>query len=449
MELRMQYATARDGVRIAYGTAGSGPWLVRVPSLPFSHSQLEWQQGSDFFDHLAANWSVVQYDPRGVGLSDRDPPDLSLEARISDLEAVVDKLGIETFALHGVGWSGPVVVTYTIRHPERVSHLILDDAQMRIEDFMAIPQIRALEQLSGDWDSFLDFLVFTMYGTGRDQSGPIIQYLKACVSQQGAQRIFAAVRGDDAVSLLPQIKAPTLIVQHGGARQNAVGVGYQIEGAREMAASIPNARLVILSGGVQDDTGRIFHEIADLLDTDATAPHKHTDARQLSGGVRAILFTDVVEHTEMMRRLGDEKGREVLREHERITRDVLKAHAGDEVKTMGDGFLASFGSVAKSVEAAIALQRAFTERNQSAAEPLHVRVGLNAGEPIEEDGDLFGSTIILAARIAAAAESGEILASMAVRELSAGKPFLFADRGDRALRGFEDPVRMFEVNWRA
>ena len=441
MELRMQYATARDGTRIAFGTAGSGPWLVRVPSLPFSHSQLEWQQGSDFFDQLAANWSVVQYDPRGVGLSDRDPADLSLEARISDLEAVVDKLGIETFALHGVGWSGPVVVTYTVRHPERVSHLILDDAQMRIEDFMAIPQIRALEQLSGDWDSFLDFLVFTMYGTGRDQSGPIIQYLKACVSQQGAQRIFASVRGDDAVSLLPQIKAPTLIVQHGGARRN-------MDGAREMAASIPNARLVILSGGIQDDTERIFHEIADLLDTDATAPHKHTDAKQPSGGVRAILFTDVVEHTAMMRRLGDEKGREVLREHERITRDVLKAHAGDEVKTMGDGFLASFGSVAKSVEAAIALQRAFDERNRTAAEPLHVRVGLNAGEPIEEDGDLFGSTIILAARLAAAAESGEILASMAVRELSAGKPFLFADRGEHALRGFEDPVRMFEVNWR-
>jgi class 3 adenylate cyclase len=313
---------------------------------------------------------------------------------------------------------------------------------MRIEDFMAIPQIRALEQLSGDWDSFLEFLVFTMYGTGRDQAGPIVQYLRACVSQRGAQRIFASVRGDDAVGLLPQIKAPTLILQHGGARQN-------IEGAREMAASIPNARLVILSGGVQDDTGRIFHEIADLLETDVTAPHKHPDAKQPSGGVRAILFTDVVEHTAMMRRLGDEKGRDVLRDHERITRDVLRAHAGDEVKTMGDGFLASFGSVAKSVEAAIALQRAFAGRNQSAAEPIHVRVGLNAGEPIEEDGDLFGSTIILAARIAAAAESGEILASMAVRELSAGKPFLFADRGDRALRGFEDPVRMFEVNWRA
>jgi class 3 adenylate cyclase len=159
----------------------------------------------------------------------------------------------------------------------------------------------------------------------------------------------------------------------------------------------------------------------------------------------------------MMQRLGDEKGREVLREYERMTREVLKAHGGTEVKTMGDGFLASFGSVTKAVECAVALQKAFDEHNtgvdQGAAssaptEALSVRVGLNAGEPIEEDGDLFGSTVILAARIAAAAQGGEVLASMAVRELCAGKGFAFADRGEQAMRGFEDPVRVFEVSWR-
>jgi len=163
--------------------------------------------------------------------------------------------------------------------------------------------------------------------------------------------------------------------------------------------------------------------------------------------VRIILFTDLVGHTAMMRRLGDAAGREVLRDHERITRETLKAHAGAEVKTMGDGFMVSFGSITKAVECAIALQRAFAERNEAAAEPLHVRVGLNAGEPIEEEGDLFGETVILAARIAAQAEGGEILASLAVRELCAGKGFLFADRGEVALRGFEDRVRVYQVRW--
>ncbi|MDO8611688.1 MAG: adenylate/guanylate cyclase domain-containing protein [Dehalococcoidia bacterium] len=151
-------------------------------------------------------------------------------------------------------------------------------------------------------------------------------------------------------------------------------------------------------------------------------------------------------------------------------RELLKANGGTEVKTMGDGFMASFGSVTRGVECAIALQRGFAERNagvgaalappQGAAsgaptplEPLHIRIGLNAGEPIEEEGpdgrsDLFGSTVILAARIASQAEGGEVLASMAVRELCAGKGFLFADRGEHVLRGFEDPVRMFEVHWR-
>jgi len=149
-----------------------------------------------------------------------------------------------------------------------------------------------------------------------------------------------------------------------------------------------------------------------------------------------------------MQRLGDEKGREVLREHEQITRDVLQQHGGTEVKTMGDGFMASFPSVTKAVESAIAIQRAFAQRNEGGSEPLHVRIGLNAGEPIEERGDLFGSAVILAARMAAKAESGEILTSVAVRELCAGKGFLFADRGEAPLRGFGEPARLYEVRWR-
>jgi class 3 adenylate cyclase len=162
--------------------------------------------------------------------------------------------------------------------------------------------------------------------------------------------------------------------------------------------------------------------------------------------LRTVLFTDLVGHTEMMSRLGDERGRDVLREHERITRETLKANGGTEVKTMGDGFMASFGSVTRAVECAIALQRAFAERE---GEPLSVRVGLNAGEPIEEEGDLFGATVILASRIAAKAGAGEVLVSDNVRSLSAGKGFLFADRGEFVAKGFEDPVRVYEVNWRS
>ena len=150
----------------------------------------------------------------------------------------------------------------------------------------------------------------------------------------------------------------------------------------------------------------------------------------------------------MMQRLGDAKGREVLREHERITRETLKAHGGSEVKTMGDGFMASFGSVTAAMECAIALQRAFAARNDGDVEPLQVRVGLNAGEPIEEDGDLFGSTVILASRIAAHAGAGEIMIPEPVRHLLSGKPFVYADRGEFVPKGFDDAVRLYEVRWR-
>jgi class 3 adenylate cyclase len=147
----------------------------------------------------------------------------------------------------------------------------------------------------------------------------------------------------------------------------------------------------------------------------------------------------------MMSRLGDDRGRDVLREHEQITREALTEHGGSEVKTMGDGFMASFGSVTKAVECAVALQRALAERE---GEPLSVRVGLNAGEPIEEDGDLFGATVILASRIAAKANGSEILVSDTVRGLCSGKGILFADRGEFVAKGFEDPVRLYEVRWR-
>ena len=175
------------------------------------------------------------------------------------------------------------------------------------------------------------------------------------------------------------------------------------------------------------DTSAFLDAIDEFLEQ--TQPSRASRAAA-TRAFRTVLFTDLVGHTEMMPRLGDERGRDVLREHERITREVLKAHGGTEVKTMGDGFMASFGSVTKAVECAIALQRAFAERE---GEPLNVRVGLNAGEPIEEDGDLFGATVILASRIAAKAEGGEILVADTVRGLCSGQGVPV--RGPRRVRG--------------
>jgi class 3 adenylate cyclase len=239
---------------------------------------------------------------------------------------------------------------------------------------------------------------------------------------------------------------PALVVQHSGmARQ-------QVDTARDLAARIPDARLVVLEGLMRDDTQQIVRAISELLGSTLAAPPEpagaHPHSHETGATVRTILFTDIVGHTTMMQRLGDRAGREVLREHENLTRDVLKKFSGIEVKTMGDGFMASFASVTAAVECAVALQRAFATHNESAPEPIVVRVGLDAGEPIEEAGDFFGSTVIMAARIASEAGAGEILASEVVRGLCAGKGFLFADRGEYLMRGFEEPSRLCEVGWR-
>lgn len=443
----MQYAKTADGVKIAYGVAGSGPVVVRVPSIPFTNCQAEWAQDTGFYHGLTDRFTVVTFDPRGCGLSDTSVEDLSMEARILDLEAVLGRVKAETFALHSVGWSGPMCIRYAVEHPERVTHLILDDAHARTEAFMAQPQVRALDQLAGgEWDTFLEFLVFTTFGLGRDQAGPYVAYLKSCVTPEMARRIFAEVRRDDATDLLPAVNTPTLILQHDGFSKQ------QIDAAKELAASIPNATLVMLDGQSLDDMNQILSAMDSLLGTKADHDHRAAGtpggSAAVGASVRAVLFTDLVGHTEMMSRLGDLKGRDVLREHEAITREVLIHHNGTEVKTMGDGFMASFGSVTQAVECAIALQQAFAERNERAPEPLLVRVGLNAGEPIEEDGDLFGWTVIMASRVAAKAEAGEILASDVVRGLCSGKGFLFADRGEYVLKGFEEPIRVYEVGWR-
>jgi class 3 adenylate cyclase len=263
--------------------------------------------------------------------------------------------------------------------------------------------------------------------------------LRASISPKAYLACRNAERGIDVTSLLGSVSVPTLVVH-----DTSTTLGDFSALAQKLAPHIPGARFVVTKDAASAIDG--FLREGGLVPS-ASRVSPAEPGREASD-VRTILFTDIVGHTQMMQRLGDEKGRDVLREHERITREVLKAHGGTEVKTMGDGFLASFGSVTKAVECAIALQRAFAAHTESMPESLHVRVGLNAGEPIEEEGDLFGSTVILASRIASAAKGGEILAADVVHGLCSGKPFAFSDRGEQALRGFENPVRLFEVSWR-
>lgn len=193
-----------------------------------------------------------------------------------------------------------------------------------------------------------------------------------------------------------------------------------------------------------DDGDKIWKTIADFLGDAPAAADRGTHA------LRTILFTDIVSNTALLQLLGDAGWRAVLREYERITRSQITAHGGTEIKTTGDGFMASFGSAARALECAIALQRAFDAHATGEDHGVRVRIGLNAGEPIAEDdpggrADLFGTAVTTAARIMGHAEGGEILVADVVRQLVAGKGFEFADRGEIALRGFDDPTRVYRL----
>jgi class 3 adenylate cyclase len=293
--------------------------------------------------------------------------------------------------------------------------------------------------------------VRTMLGwEHEDRARQLVEFYRAAASPESLRSVLAPLNALDLTAVLPGVPVPTLVVALDDAWID------MREQWHRLVTELPNAELRTAHGrtlGVFDffdEEDEVVTIVNEYLDGGVAEPSSvPTSTAPPFGGLRTVLFTDLVGHTEMMRRLGDDRGRDVLREHERITRDLLKQHGGAEVKTMGDGFMASFASVTKAMDCAIALQRAFAAHTESMPEPLHVRVGLNAGEPIEEDGDLFGATVIMASRIAAKAGAGEILIPEPLRHLLTGKSYVYADRGETLLKGFEDAVRLYEVRWQA
>ena len=171
---------------------------------------------------------------------------------------------------------------------------------------------------------------------------------------------------------------------------------------------------------------------------------RHEDTH-LDTGLRAIMFTDLVGSTQISSRDGDATALAMLSHHDRIVREALSSQNGREVKHTGDGIFASFSHVSAAVSCALQIQQDFGEPTNADSDDGRLRIGISAGEPISQHEDLFGAVVNLASRICGHASAGQILVSSAVRELSVGKPISFVDRGPIALKGFDDPVRLFEV----
>jgi len=460
MEPRIQYAKTSDGVSIAYAVFGEGTPLVYTAGSGGVHFYTHLAISRRSVDQLmAAGLQVIRYDGRGTGSSDRNVRDFSLETGLLDLEAVVERLGLERFALVGRLAGAPAAIAYAARRPERVSHLVLRDPWASAADIQSFPDQRILKAMRPLAEEHWELISLNVgyLGLGFNDSELVKEYAAALRSGMTAAVWMAqdeAANEIDVTGLLEAVSAPTLVVLDTTFWDRSPDAEAVWGGAaKKIAASILDARVV-----TTDDFAAAVGEFVHA-GYQSTVTAGRTAA---PGALQTILFTDVEGSTVLTDRLGDAAARDVMREHERITREALRAHGGSEVKTMGDGFMASFSSATKALDCAVAIQKAFDvpgttvgARRASPLRPEHgirVRIGLNAGEPIAEDdpngrSDLFGTAVIVAARIAAQAHGGEILVSDVVRQLVAGKGFVFNDRGGQALKGFEDPVHVWEVRW--
>ncbi|MEO8458483.1 MAG: adenylate/guanylate cyclase domain-containing protein [Chloroflexota bacterium] len=448
-ERQIRYCTTEDGVSIAYCVEGDGPITILALPVFYESFSLDYLMPAyqQFYRELGKGRRIVRFDWRGTGLSADVPYGTQILNPRADLEAVTRSVSGES-VIWASTIAGVPALDFCIAFNERVSKLILYGTFMTVTDAMPDSALEALRSLAkANYQIAIQTLADL---NGRREYPDEASQLADWYVQSVTPDVYLKLIDPDQTNRadlstvgqrVSRVVTPTLVLHR------IADSGVSFSAGQKLAASIPNARFVPLEGKGHlfclGDYSKILSAVDEFLgDRERTAVRSAPEA----SAFRAVLFTDLVGHTEMMSRLGDEKGRDVLREHERITREVLKANGGTEVKTMGDGFMASFGSVTRGVECAIALQRAFADRE---GEPLSVRVGLNAGEPIEEDGDLFGATVILASRIAAKADGGEILVADTVRGLCSGKGFLFADRGDFVAKGFEEPVRISEVRWTA
>ena len=356
---------------------------------------------------------------------------------------MVEHLQLEQFAL----WAGAdgcaVAIAYAAQHRDRVSRLALWAPYPRGEDIVRPEAAQSLiELVRQNWSLARRALADIIYPSGPTEVQRwAAGFYRQSVSAEMAAKYLEFHSTVDVTEFLPQVKAPTLIQHRRGDRAVPIRAG------RDAASLIPDARFVALEGDMSDPG----HGDMSYLDTtlqfiDEGRDAVSSPAAPATGDVVTILFTDMESSTAFTQRLGDAEAQELVRGHNTIVRDALSAHAGNEIKHTGDGIMASFSSASSALECAIAIQRVVAGQAEEGA--FRVRIGLNAGEPVAEEQDLFGTAVQLAARVCAHARPGEILASNVVRELAAGKGFLFSDQGETEMRGFEDPVRVYELRWR-
>jgi pimeloyl-ACP methyl ester carboxylesterase/DNA-binding CsgD family transcriptional regulator len=242
----IRYATTGDGVKIAYWAVGKGPPFVVLPALPHSHIGIEWEQQEyrRTYELGASTMTIVRYDGRGLGLSQRDVEDFSMEAMLADLDAVIGELGPGPVALEGVINSAPIAVAYAARHPERVSHLLLWCPVIDCSVHLDNPRLQAARQIMAtDWETFTLTVAHSLIGWSEPEAARrFAELVRAGITQETALAFVPAMHRFDARAELADIQCPTLVMHRPELSLLPPG------SVEEVAAAIPDARLALFEG---------------------------------------------------------------------------------------------------------------------------------------------------------------------------------------------------------
>lgn len=440
MEPETHYADS-DGVNIAYQVHGEGPIDFVLVSGFVSHVELltEDPGTARFFRRLTAFSRVLVFDKRGQGLSDRPGRPPTLEESMDDLRAVIQAAGFERPAILGISEGGPMSTLYAATYPDEISALVLFGTFARMVETEGFPHGISDEQLDR-WGSIIrrDWggpVALEIWAPSRVGDGEFERWwarlLRQGTSPAGAIALMDLYREMDVRSILPAVDVPTLVLHRVGDRM------ISVDQSRYLAESIAGARLVELPGDdhlpFAGDLDAILGEVEEFL----VGGREATESER---ALATILFTDIVGSTEKAAELGDLGWRQLLERHDAAVRHQLSLHRGREVKTMGDGFLATFDGPARAIRCASAV------REEVAGLGIEVRAGIHTGEVELIGDDVGGMAVNIGARIGALAGAGEVLVSSTVRELVVGSGLEFEERGVETLKGAPGEWRLYAID---
>jgi class 3 adenylate cyclase len=432
------YARAKDGTHLAYQVFGDGPLDLVLVWGGISHIELMWEDHNlaRIFRRLASFSRVIQFDRRGIGLSDRAAANATLEERMEDVAAVMDAARSERAAIFGESEGGPMSALFAATYPERTTALILYGPLVRMIGDSGFPWAptrevfeQAMDTTVEQWGSEEGIWAWAP-SVGDDPNARLFfaRFARQSASP-GAFRHQMLMNAEiDVRPILPVITVPTLVVHRG--RDQVVNVGQ----GRYAAEHIPGARYVELDGEdhllIGGDPDALVDEVEEFL----TGVRQ---SREIDRVLATVLFTDIVGSTQLAAELGDRAWRRKLDEHDDVTRRELRRFNGREVKATGDGILATFDGPARAVRCASAIGEA-TKRIG-----LDVRAGLHTGECEVRGTDLGGLAVHIAARVGALAGAGEVLVSSTVKDLVVGAGIGFVERGTHSLKGVPGEWRLF------